>query len=68
MTDAIPGVVLQPGERSTVAVELTPPQAATTRGDHRLTFVVEAEEYSTRQSQVVATLTIAPFVKFSWET
>lgn len=66
LIDSIPGVVLQPGERSTVAVELTPPKAATSRaGDHLLTFVVEAEEYPTRQSQVVATLTIAPFVEFT---
>jgi len=63
LTTPIPGLVLQPGERATVPVSLTPPRAAASRaGEYRLTFVVEADAYPQRQSQVTATLTIAPFV------
>lgn len=59
----IPGVVLHPGERTTVTVALTPPKAAVSRaGDYRLTFLVSADEYPDRQSQVAVTLTIVPFV------
>lgn len=59
----IPGLVLQPGERATVPVSLTPPRAAVSRaGEYRITFVVEADAYPQRQSEVTATLTIAPFV------
>ena len=65
LAEPIPTVVLNPGERSTITVLLTPPRAATSRaGDYTLTFVVEADAYAERQSQVVATLTIAPFVEF----
>lgn len=60
----IPGVALQPGERATVPVALTPPRAAVSRaGEYRLTFVVEADAYPQRQSQVTATLTILPFIE-----
>lgn len=63
LTAPIPGLVLQPGERATVPVSLTPPRAAVSRaGEYRLTFVVEADAYPQRQSQVTAMLTIAPFV------
>lgn len=63
LTTPIPGLVLQPGERVTVPVSLTPPRAAASRaGEYRLIFVVEADAYPQRQSQVTATLTIAPFV------
>lgn len=63
LTTPIPGLVLQPGERVTVPVSLTPPRAAASRaGEYRLTFVVEADAYPQRQSQVTATLTIEPFV------
>ncbi len=59
-----PAVVLRPGERTSVAVVLTPPKSAISRaGEYTLTFVVEADAYEQRQSQVVATLAIAPF----WE-
>lgn len=64
LTSPIPGVVLQPGERATVPVGLTPPRAAVSRaGEYRFTFVVEADAYPQRQSQVTAMLTIAPFVE-----
>ena len=62
----IPGAVLQPGERATIPVTLAPPRAAASRaGDYRLTFVVEADAYPQRQSQVTATLTIAPFIELN---
>lgn len=64
LTAPLPGLVLQPGERATVPVELTPPRAAVSRaGDYRITLVVEADAYPQRQSQVIATLTILPFVE-----
>jgi len=57
----LPGVVLRPGERATVAIVLKPPKAAISRaGEYTLTFVIEADEYPARQSQLVATLAIAP--------
>lgn len=60
----IPGVALQPGERALLPVAFTPPKAAMSRaGDYRLTFVVEADAYPQRQSQVAASLTILPFVE-----
>lgn len=64
LSEPLPAVVLRPGERTTVAVVLTPPKAAISRaGEYTLTFVIEADEYPGRQSQLVATLAIAPF----WE-
>lgn len=64
LTTPISGLVLQPGERGSIAVALTPPKAAVSRaGDYRLAFVVEADAYPQRQSQVTAMLTIAPFVE-----
>lgn len=60
----LPDVQLQPGERATVTVTLTPPRAAVSRaGDYDLTFVITAEAYPEQQSQVAALLTIAPFVE-----
>lgn len=65
VAEPIPTVVLNPGERSTIPVLLTPPRAVTSRaGDYTLTFVVEADAYPERRSQLTATLTIAPFVEF----
>lgn len=65
LVEPIPTVVLNPGERSTLTVLLTPPRAVTSRaGDYTLTFVVEADAYPERQSQLTATLTIAPYVEF----
>lgn len=64
LTAPIPGAVLQPGERATLPIALTPPRAAASRaGEYRLTLVVEADAYPQRQSQVTAVLTIAPFVE-----
>lgn len=60
----LPDTLLQPGERTTVTVPLTPPKAAVSRaGDYQITFVVTAEAYPEQQSQVAARLTIAPFVE-----
>lgn len=60
----IPDALLQPGERTTVTVSLTPPRAAISRaGDYQLTFVVTTDAYPQRQSQSAALLTIAPFVE-----
>ena len=60
----IPDVLLQPGERTTVTIALTPPRAAISRaGEYQLTFVVNADAYPQRQSQVAALLTIAPFIE-----
>ena len=64
LTSPLPAVRLQPGERTTVTVALTPPRAAISRaGDYTLTFVVTADAYPDQQSQVAARLTIAPFVE-----
>ncbi len=64
LVEPLPNVRLHPGERATVAIVLSPPKAAVSRaGDYTLTFVIEADDYPDRQSQLVATLTIAPF----WE-
>lgn len=60
----MPDLLLQPGERSTVTVALTPPRAAVSRaGDYSITFVVTADAYPAQQSQVAAQLTIAPFTE-----
>jgi soluble lytic murein transglycosylase-like protein len=60
----LPDVLLQPGERTTVLVALTPPRAPISRaGDYQLTFVVTADAYPEQQSQVTAQLTIAPFIE-----
>lgn len=66
LAEPIAGVVVQPGERATVTVTLAPPKAAISRaGDYPLTFVVTADEYPDHQSQLAATLTIAPFVELN---
>lgn len=64
LAEPIVGVVMSPGERTIVPVTLTPPKAAISRaGDYPFTFVVTAAEYPGHQSQLTATLTIAPFVE-----
>ncbi len=59
-------VLLHPGERTNLAIEITPPRAPSARaGEHPLAFVVRAAEYPERFNRLTATLTIALYTDFA---
>ncbi|MCX6044875.1 MAG: transglycosylase SLT domain-containing protein [Chloroflexi bacterium] len=55
-------ILLQPGERANVGIEIAPPRAPeVSAGEHPLALVVRAPEYPERFNRLAATLTIAPY-------
>ncbi len=55
-------ILLHPGERTNVSIEITPPRAPNaSAGEHPLALVVRAPEYPERFNRATATLTIAPY-------
>lgn len=64
ITIAPVSATLEPGQRATLEVVITPERASTSRaGEHALAIVTRSPNYPGRRSALAATLVIAPFME-----